>query len=265
VITIRELVKRFGSTEVLGGVSLEVGRGEVAAILGPSGSGKTTLLRCLNGLESFEGGSIEVADDRLTPDVHPRRHAGLLRKIRRRVGFVFQQYNLFPHLNVLENVIEAPLHVLGLDRERAIDRARRLLERVGLPHKLESLPRHLSGGEQQRVAIARALAMEPEVVLFDEPTSALDPAAAADVRAVIGDLARSGQTMVVVTHSIALATAAATKAWVLSGARIVESGPPDEMLRDPRHPATRALVAATRGRAHGLTRPQEEYSELNRT
>ena len=264
MITVRDLVKRFGTTEVLGGVSLEVGRGEVAAILGPSGSGKTTLLRCLNGLETFESGSIEVAEHRLTPELHPRRHAGLLRQVRCRVGFVFQQFNLFPHLNVLENVIEAPVHVLGLDRDQAIERARRLLERVGLPHKLGSLPRELSGGEQQRVAIARALAMEPDVVLFDEPTSALDPASAAEVRAVIGDLARSGQTMVVVTHSVALAAAAATKAWVLSEARIVESGPPQEVLRDQRHAATRAFLAATRGLAARLP-AHEEYAELKRT
>jgi ABC-type polar amino acid transport system ATPase subunit len=245
MIAVRDLVKRIGMTAVLSGVSLDVGRGEVAVIMGPSGAGKTMLLRCLNGLERFQGGAIDVGGDRLTPEVHPRRQADLLQKIRCRVGFVFQQFHLFPHLNVIENVIEAPVHVLGLAREQAIERARRLLERVGLPHKLDSLPRELSGGQQQRVAIARALAMEPDVMLFDEPTSALDPASAAEVRSVIGDLARSGQTMLLVTHSIALATAAATKAWILSDGRIVESGPPQEVLRDPRHAATRAFLAAT--------------------
>ncbi|MBI2964450.1 MAG: amino acid ABC transporter ATP-binding protein [Deltaproteobacteria bacterium] len=246
MISVRDLVKRFGRSEVLSGVSLDVAPGEVRAIMGPSGGGKSTLLRCLNGLERFEGGAIAVGGDRLTPEVHTRRDAALLRRIRRRVGFVFQQFHLFPHLTVLENLIEAPVHVLGLERERAVARARQLLERVGLPHKLEALPRQLSGGQQQRVAIARALAMEPEVMLFDEPTSALDPAAAAGVQAVIAELARGGQTMVVVTHSVAFATATAAQVTVLSEGRVVESGPAAQTLRAPRHPSTRAFLAAAR-------------------
>src|SRR5262249_13187584 len=160
----------------------------------PSGGGKSSFLRCLNGLEAFQAGEVRVGDDSLKPDTEPRRDAGLLRRIRRRVGFVFQQFNLFPHLTVLENVIETPVHVLGSTGEAAVARARAILERVGLAEKLDALPRHLSGGQQQRVAIARALAMEPDVILFDEPTSALDPVMTREVLAVIADLARGGQT-----------------------------------------------------------------------
>ena len=243
MISVRHLVKRFGATDVLKDVSLTVARGEVAAIMGPSGTGKSTLLRCINGLDAFEAGSVEVGDCRLTPALQPRRDAALLRTVRRRVGFVFQQFNLFPHLTVLENVIEAPVHVLGLAQEEAVAKARPLLERVGLPHKADAYPRHLSGGQQQRVAIARALAMEPEAVLFDEPTSALDPAMANEVLSVISDLARSGQTMLVVTHAVPFAAAAATTVHVLADGRAVESGPADRVLADPQHPATRAFLA----------------------
>jgi len=246
VIAVRGLVKRYGENEILKGVSFEVSRGEVAAVMGGSGSGKSTLLRCINGLEPFQAGSVGVGDYNLPPDVHPRRNADLLRAVRRRVGFVFQQFNLFPHLNVLENLIEAPLRVLGLRREVAFDRARRLLERVGLPEKADAFPRHLSGGQQQRVAIARALAMEPEVVLFDEPTSALDPAMASEVMSVVTDLARSGQTMIVVTHSVGFALTAATVVHILADGVAVESGPPARILNESRHPATRALLAHPR-------------------
>ena len=246
MIAVRDLRKRFGALEVLKGISLRVARGEVAAVIGESGSGKSTLLRCINGLEAFEAGSVDVGDCRLAPRTDARRDAALLRKVRRRVGFVFQQFNLFPHMTVLDNVIEAPIHVLGLGREDAIERARRLLERVGLPHKLDAHPRHLSGGQQQRVAIARALAVEPEVVLFDEPTSALDPAMAAEVLVVMGDLARSGQTMIVVTHAIGFAAAAASIVHVLADGVTVESGPPDRVLKQPEHPATRAFMAQVR-------------------
>jgi ABC-type polar amino acid transport system ATPase subunit len=246
VIAVRGLCKRFGAVEVLKGISLAVTPGEVAAVIGASGSGKTTLLRCINGLEAFEAGSVDVGDCRLAARADARLDAALLRKVRRRVGFVFQQFNLFPHMTVLDNLIEAPIHVLEIGREAAVARARRLLERVGLPHKLDAYPRHLSGGQQQRVAIARALAMEPEVVLFDEPTSALDPAMAAEVLAVMGDLARSGQTMIVVTHATGFAAAAATTVHVLAEGIAVESGPPGRVLQQPEHPATRAFLARAR-------------------
>jgi ABC-type polar amino acid transport system ATPase subunit len=236
MIAVREVSKRWGSLPVLDRVSLTVSPGEVAAIVGPSGSGKSTLLRCINGLEGFDSGEVEVGACRLTPRLDARREARLLQNVRRRVGFVFQQFNLFPHLSVLGNVVEAPIHVLGLNREEAVARARRLLERVGLRHKLDAWPRQLSGGEQQRAAIARALAMEPEVMLFDEPTSALDPAMAGEVMAVILDLARSGQTMLVVTHATEFALSLAKVAYSLCAGRIVESGPPATVLGKYREP-----------------------------
>ena len=202
---VRRVVKRFDGQAVLCGVSLQVNRGEVSALIGPSGSGKTTLLRCMNGLEDFDEGDIELAGVVLRPGLAARQRAALLRQVRRRVGMVFQQFNLFPHRTALGNVIEAPLHVLGIEREQAIAEAIVLLDRVGLKDKLNHMPDMLSGGQQQRVAIARAMAMKPEVMLFDEPTSALDPRMAAEVESVIADLASSGQTMVVVTHSLRLA------------------------------------------------------------
>jgi ABC-type polar amino acid transport system ATPase subunit len=231
MIAVREISKRWADHPVLDRVSLTVSPGEVAAIVGPSGSGKSTLLRCINGLEGFDSGEVEVGACRLTPGLDARREARLLQNVRRRVGFVFQQFNLFPHLSVLGNVVEAPIHVLGLKRQDAVARAERLLERVGLRHKLDAWPLQLSGGEQQRAAIARALAMEPEVILFDEPTSALDPAMAGEVMAVISDLARSGQTMLVVTHAIEFALSVAVVAYALCEGRIVESGPPAAVLR----------------------------------
>jgi ABC-type polar amino acid transport system ATPase subunit len=243
MIAVRELRKRFGNQEILGGISLDVRRGEVAAVMGPSGGGKSTLLRCLNGLEPFDAGAVAIGDLELRPGMHPRRDARLLQAVRRHLGFVFQQFNLFPHRTVLENLIEAPIHVLGLARDEAVARARRLLERVGLPEKEDAYPRHLSGGQQQRVAIARALAMEPEAMLFDEPTSALDPAMANEVLTVIADLARGGQTMVVVTHSTAFALGAATTVHVLAAGRTVESGPAERVLNDPHHDLTRRFLS----------------------
>jgi ABC-type polar amino acid transport system ATPase subunit len=246
MIAVRDLVKRFGGQEVLAGISLDVQKGEVAAVMGPSGGGKSTLLRCLNGLETFDGGAVRIGDSELTATTHPRRDARLLQSIRRRVGFVFQQFNLFPHLTVLQNLVEAPVHVLGLGRDEAALRARRLLERVGLPQKENAYPRHLSGGQQQRIAIARALAMEPEAMLFDEPTSALDPAMANEVLEVIADLARAGQTMVVVTHSTSFAIGVATIVHILGEGHAVESGPPSRVLKEPAHSLTRRFLANER-------------------
>ncbi len=242
MIVVQGLVKRFASAEILKGISLEVKRGEVAAVIGPSGGGKSTFLRCLNGLENFQNGEVRVGDHRLTPRTHPRRDARLLEAVRRTVGFVFQQFNLFPHRTVLENVIEAPVHVLKMPRAEAIEKARALLDRVGLSDKLDALPRQLSGGQQQRVAISRALAMEPQVMLFDEPTSALDPVMAGEVLAVISDLARAGQTMIVVTHLMDFARNVATTVHVFAGGCDVESGAPAQIFGDPRHPTTRAFL-----------------------
>ena len=233
MIAIRDLVKRFGSQSVLDGATLTVAKGEVAAVMGPSGCGKTTMLRCLNGLESFDSGQVELAGLALGPEIGGRAGRQRLAQLRRRVGMVFQQFNLFGHMTVLENVIEAPMTVLGQSREEAISRAQPLLERVGLADKRSARPQNLSGGQQQRVAIARALAMQPEVMLFDEPTSALDPRMAAEVESVMGDLARDGQTMLIVTHFPQLVRRTAGTLHVMAQGRVVASGTPEEVLASP--------------------------------
>ena len=248
MIQTTNLTKRFGSLAVLNGISLAVARGEVAAIVGPSGGGKSTFLRCLNGLEAFQDGSVEVAGLKLSPALAHRERQERLCQLRRRVGMVFQQFNLFPHRTVLGNIIEAPLHVLGQSREEAEATARQLLERVGLSAKVHAMPDTLSGGQQQRVAIARALAMRPEAILFDEPTSALDPRMAAEVESVITDLARDGQTMVVVTHSMRLARRAARTLYVFEGGHILESGTPEQVFDQPREEATRQFLAEADGK-----------------
>jgi polar amino acid transport system ATP-binding protein len=238
----RDVEKRFGADLVLTGVSLSVRRGEVATIVGPSGSGKTTFLRCLNGLEEFQSGTVTLAGVELTADLERAQRRDRLSQVRRRVGMVFQQFNLFPHRTALGNIIEAPVHVLGMSRARAIDEAKVLLDRVGLADKLHHTPEMLSGGQQQRVAIARALAMKPEVMLFDEPTSALDPQMASEVESVVVDLAASGQTMIVVTHSMRLARRAAGTLHVFDRGRVVESGPTEQVFGSPRHPATQRML-----------------------
>ena len=244
MIDVRSLVKDHGSLRVLDGVCLSVKRGEVAAVIGPSGGGKSTLLRCINGLESFQQGEVSVDTLRLKPG---DGHAALqLRQLRRRVGMVFQQFNLFPHMTVLENVLAGPRFVLGQGRAEAEPEARRLLDRVGLGDKLASRPEQLSGGQQQRVAIARALAVHPEAILFDEPTSALDPCMAGEVLSVIADLAKSGQTMIVVTHAMHFARQVAHTVHVMEAGRIAESGPPQQVFESPREEATRRFVAETR-------------------
>ncbi len=247
MIAVRNLVKRFGQTEVLRGLSFDVGRGEVAAIVGPSGGGKSTLLRCLNGLESFQGGEIRIGDLALGPSHQAAPDAKLLQRVRQRVGFVFQQFNLFPHRSALENLIEAPVHVLRKPRDEAVAEARAMLERVGLARREAAMPHELSGGEQQRVAIARALLMRPEAVLFDEPTSALDPVMAGEVMAVITKLAESGLTMIVVTHQMEFVRRVARNVHVLAGGERVEHGPPARIFVDPRHATTRAFLAEARG------------------
>jgi ABC-type polar amino acid transport system ATPase subunit len=242
MIEIRGLFKRYGEAEILSDVSLVVERGKVAAIIGPSGGGKSTLLRCINGLERFDRGEIRVGDTVLSAGLDERSREAMLREVRRRVGFVFQQFHLFPHLDALANVIEAPMQVLGKNRKEAAAEAEQLLERVGLGHKKSAYPSRLSGGEQQRVAIARALAMHPDVILFDEPTSALDPTMASEVATVITDLARSGQTMVVVTHQLGLVRAVADTVHVFAGGRRAEHGPPRAVFENPQHEVTRAFL-----------------------
>lgn len=248
IIAAHDLVKRHGPQPILRGMSLEVARGEVAVLIGPSGSGKSTFLRCLNGLEPFQEGSVTVDGLRLSAEDSGSDREAQLRQVRMRLGMVFQNFHLFPHRTVLQNVTEAPRYVLRLPRDQAEERARGLLDRVGLGDRLQARPRQLSGGQQQRVAIARALAMQPRAMLFDEPTSALDPKMTREVLAVMADLARDGQTMIVVTHAIGFARQVAHTVHVLGEGRIVESGPPDQVLDDPREPATRELLAeATAG------------------
>src|SRR5215207_9616874 len=205
MISVTNLVKNHGPVRVLDGASLAVPRGDVAVIVGPSGGGKSTLLRCINGLEPFQAGEVHVQDIILRPDDVHRASGQTLVALRRRVGMVFQQFNLFPHLTVLDNVLIGPRLALNESRDTALPRAKQLLDRVGLSAKLDARPENLSGGQQQRVAIARALAVKPEVILFDEPTSALDPRMSGEVLAVVADLAKQGQTMIVVTHAMGFA------------------------------------------------------------
>jgi len=247
VIRVSELVKRHGQQEVLRGVTLTVPRGELAAIIGPSGGGKSTFLRCLIGLERPDGGTIEVGGVKLgavqlCAGLAPEAEAAAVRALRARVGMVFQQFHLFPHLDVLANVCEAPIHVAERPPAEARARAHALLERVGLADKAHARPARLSGGEQQRVAIARALAMEPEVLLLDEPTSSLDPRTSGAIAEILAELGRDGLTRVVVTHSMGFARRVAGVVHVFHQGRVIESGPPAEVLTDPREPATRAFL-----------------------
>jgi polar amino acid transport system ATP-binding protein len=244
-IEVRGLHARRGKADVLRGIDLAVARGEVVAILGASGSGKTTLLRALNYLTPFSEGEVRVANERLVPGMTERRHGTTLQAVRRRVGMVFQGFQLFPHLSVIENVMEAPCRVLGRPVAECEEAARGFLARVGLADRANDRPRGLSGGQQQRVAIARALAMEPEVLLLDEPTSSLDPALVGDVLAVIADLAAAGQTMLVVTHEMGFARRVASRAVVLCDGRIAEEGTPAAVLDAPQTPATRALLGTS--------------------
>jgi polar amino acid transport system ATP-binding protein len=243
VLRARGLHTRRGATDILRGVDLDVGRGEVLAVVGPSGSGKTTLLRALNYLTPFDAGEVEVAGQRLRPGMCERADAATLRAVRLRVGMVFQSFHLFPHLTAIDNVAEAPRRVLGLSRAGAHDLARTLLRRVGLEDRADALPHALSGGQQQRVAIARALAMEPVALLLDEPTSALDPRMTGEILVVVRALAASGQTMVVVTHEIAFARQVAARVAVLVDGRIVEEGDVHDVLERPQHAETKAFLA----------------------
>lgn len=227
MIRVSNLTKSYGPARILDDVSLEVRQGEVTALVGPSGGGKSTLLRCINGLEYFQAGEVAVGDVTLVGG-RPHPKADLLR-LRKRVGMVFQQFHLFPHMTALENVLSGPRYALGESRADAEPRAKALLERVGLGHKLDARPANLSGGQQQRVAIARALAVNPAAILFDEPTSALDPQMAGEVLAVMRDLARDGQTMIVVTHAMEFARQAHTVHRMVAG-KIEKSGPPHEVL-----------------------------------
>ena len=239
--------KRFGRLEVLRGVSLEVAAGEVLCLLGPSGSGKSTFLRCINHLEKIDAGRLwvdgELVGYRQSGDrIYELREGEVARK-RAEIGMVFQRFNLFPHMTALENVVEAPIRVKRTPRERALERGRELLARVGLEDKLGAYPAQLSGGQQQRVAIARALAMRPKLMLFDEPTSALDPELVGEVLDAMRRLAQDGMTMVVVTHEIGFAREVGDTVAFMDAGVVVESGDPREVLASPRHERTRAFLS----------------------
>jgi ABC-type polar amino acid transport system ATPase subunit len=257
MIQVSHLKKSHGTLGVLRDVSVDIPKGDVAVIIGPSGCGKSTFLRCLNGLETFDGGAISVGDVTLSPDLSAEAYTQRLAMMRRKMGMVFQQFHLFPHLSVLQNLIEAPVRVLGADARAAREKAERLLDRVGVLAKAHEKPARLSGGEQQRVAIARALAMDPQVMLFDEPTSALDPGLCHEVLHVLQDLARGGQTMVIVTHDMAFARKVATTVHVFGNGMVERSGDPESILCDaepevvlaPVRPSKRTMVrSATRQR-----------------
>ncbi|MCP3140265.1 amino acid ABC transporter ATP-binding protein [Pyxidicoccus xibeiensis] len=245
MIEVKDLCKRYEGRTVLDGISVAFGPGEVVALVGPSGGGKSTLLRCLNGLEPFEGGSVRVGGDVLGPGGARAQGEGLWR-IRRRVGFVFQQWHLFAHRTALGNVTEAPVYVKGLGRKEATEQARALLAKVGLSHRENAYPAELSGGEQQRVAIARALAMEPEVLLLDEPTSALDPERVGELVDLLARLRTDGLTLVTVTHEMRFARELASRMLVLHGGRIIEEGPPARVLASPHNERTRAFLGLDR-------------------
>ena len=239
--------KSFGGTEVLKGIDLEVRTGEVSCLLGPSGSGKSTFLRCINHLETADGGKLYVDGDLVGYRQRGRKLYELkpsdVAARRREIGMVFQRFNLFPHLTALQNITHAPVLVRGVTKGRARAEAEQLLERVGLGGRGGAYPAQLSGGQQQRVAIARALAMKPRLMLFDEPTSALDPELVGEVLDVMKDLAREGMTMVVVTHEMGFAREVADSVWFMDEGIVVEHGEPKEVLGDPRHERTRAFLS----------------------
>ncbi|MBI3039786.1 amino acid ABC transporter ATP-binding protein [bacterium] len=237
MINITGLQKSFGDHLLFKDLNLEVKKGEVVGFIGPSGSGKSTLLRCLNGLESFQKGEIVIDGIEVHAINHKspgRKDIETIQKVRQKVGMVFQQFNLFPHLTVLENIIEAPIGVLREDRKKAIDRARLLLARINLENKIQSYPSELSGGQQQRVAIVRALAMKPEAMLFDEPTSALDPEMVGEVLHVIKDLVNDGMTTLISTHEMDFAKEVADRIIVLDQGEIIEIGHPEEIFSNPK-------------------------------
>jgi len=241
IVKVEGLEKYFGTNHVLRGLDLEVRQREAVMVIGRSGSGKTTLLRCINFLEEPTVGVVEVDGVRLEADpLHARNraHQEQIRQIRLRAGMLFQEFNLFPHMTVLGNCIEAPTSVAGITRDEAVARAERYLDKVGLREKRDEYPSRLSGGQKQRVAIARALCMEPKVLLFDEPTSALDPELIGEVLRVMEDLAHEGTTMIVVTHEMHFAREAADRVVFMENGAVIEQGPPEQVLYSPRHAET---------------------------
>ncbi|CAM3767086.1 amino acid ABC transporter ATP-binding protein [Mesobacillus thioparans] len=239
MINVKKLNKSFGDLHVLKDVDITVKESDVVCLIGASGSGKSTLLRCLNFLEIKDNGQIIIEGEEINADSHD------VNKVRQKIGMVFQHFNLFPHKNVIENIIEAPVHVKGVSREQAIKEAKELLAKVGLADKEKVYPSKLSGGQKQRVAIARALAMKPDIMLFDEPTSALDPELVGEVLATMNELAEEGMTMVVVTHEMGFAREVADWVVYMHGGRIVEVGHPEEFFENPTEERTREFLSNT--------------------
>ena len=228
LLSIARLHKSFDGVEVLHDISLDVGKGEVVVVIGPSGCGKSTLLRSINGLETIDSGAIFLKDEDITSGVIPWN------KVRQKIGMVFQSYDLFPHMSVIENILLGPVKAQGRDREEARRQAESLLERVGLLGRKDAFPRQLSGGQKQRVAIVRSLCMNPEIMLFDEVTASLDPEMVREVLDVMLELARQGMTMIIVTHEMSFARAVADRVLFMDGGRIVEAAPPEEFFNCPR-------------------------------
>jgi ABC-type polar amino acid transport system ATPase subunit len=246
IVRLTAIEKYFGSNHVLRGCNLEVYPKETVCLIGRSGSGKSTLLRCTNFLEEPTAGTVEVGDQRLEADPlksRSREHREQIRQIRLSAQMVFQEFNLFPHMRVIDNLIEAPIRVRGLSKDEAVAIAEKYLEKVGLTDKRDAFPARLSGGQKQRVAIARALTMEPKVLLFDEPTSALDPTLVGEVLTVMEELAHGGSTMIVVTHEMAFAREAADRVYFIEEGSFIEAGPPEEIIDHPQDPRTQAFLA----------------------
>ena len=241
MIKLEHINKSFGSLHAVKDANLNVEKGEIICLIGPSGSGKSTLLRCINGLEVPESGTVTI--DGQVLNTSDKKSAKELQKQRAKMGFVFQHFNLVPHMTVLKNLTLAPVQVLGRTQEEAEAKGRELLERVGLADKADSYPNSLSGGQKQRVAIARSLAMEPQIMLFDEPTSALDPEMVGEVLDVMKELATSGMTMMVVTHEMGFAREVATRVIFLDEGQILEEATPEEIFKAPKHPRTKEFLS----------------------
>jgi len=236
ILRIENLHKYYGDLHVLKGVNLQLDKGEVLVVIGPSGSGKSTMLRCINHLEEYQEGRIIFEGKVIDPN------SSDINRVRTKIGMVFQHFYLFPHLKVIDNLILAPTKVLNMEREEAVEKAKKLLDRVGLLDKIEAYPSNLSGGQQQRVAIARALMMDPDIMLFDEPTSALDPELVYEVLAVMKDLAKSGMTMIVVTHEMGFAKEVADRVIFMDDGNIVAEAPPDEFFSHPKNDRMREFL-----------------------
>jgi glutamine transport system ATP-binding protein len=240
IVRMQQLNKHFGSLHVLNNIDLEIVPGEVVVVIGASGSGKSTLIRCINGLEEFQSGTLDVDGNELLPN---GKSSKALQTIRTEVGMVFQQFNLFPHLSVLDNITLAPMKVRGWNRQDAEETAKRLLKRVGISDQADKYPSQLSGGQQQRVALARALAMEPRLMLFDEPTSALDPEMIGEVLDAMRELVKEGMTMVIVTHEMGFAREVADRVIFIHKGEITEQGPPEQLFDTPQHERTQSFLA----------------------